>query len=163
MSFDVNKFKNEILLAVSQLIDSRLGPARVEPQVAPAPEKKEDSRAVFYRYVRPLYEAPNGVIHLHPTKGLTLRFEMDYNTRAVMVSYSICNGDLFSKEAGRVAADNTRRARSIAFPLPATGFDADGIVSYFMDVIRAHRHEASAQRGSVDRMLQQYRESQFLL
>ena len=167
MSFDLNKFKQEILLAVSQLLDARLGSVQQgQPVQAAQPEvkqeKPEEIRAVFYRYVRPLYEAPNGTIHFHPTKGLTLRFELDYVGRYALVSYSICNGDLFSKQAGREAADNTRQTRSIAFPLPKQGFDADGIVSHFMDVIRAHRDEADVQRGCVDRMLRQYRESQFL-
>lgn len=63
---------------------------------------------VVYRYIRPnsdYWDWPDEYSLNENLYGITVRFDIDYLTRIVSASWSICEGDNFSKEIGRNRAD----------------------------------------------------------
>lgn len=160
MKFDMNQLKRDILRAVEALVNAKIAEINDEDPVKSVGGPADPlTNAIFYRYVRPLYTDKSGVVQLHPTKGVTLRFNMDYVTRCVSVSYSICDGDLFSKQIGREIAAASWSDRCIMFSIPDGGFDCNGIVASFVKIIHDARWQAGAQRASVDDIIKQYRDS----
>jgi hypothetical protein len=130
---NLQKIRNQIMSAVARTLDIELALAFD----AASKQKLPLDGAKFYRYIRPLYLDPNCELQLHPTKGVTLFFNMDYITRMCTVSYSICDGELFDKSIGRLIASASASERSFMFPIPSGGFNENGIVDYVVRLVSA--------------------------
>lgn len=152
---NLKQIREQIMQAVAKVVDAELEKVRLaQEQVKTV--KGVLNGAQFYRYIRPLYVDRNGGVNLHPTKGATLFFDLDYNTRECRVSYSICDGDLFSRETGRMLARESGIYRSITFSLPPGGFDERGIVDYFVRLAKSAPDKGD-QASNISKIARMYR------
>jgi hypothetical protein len=103
----------------------------------------------FYRYIRSFDEIVDEFGFIvdcvpSPKRGVTLKFDIDYDTRIVTVHYAITKNDLFNKKIGQKVCDQYPD-RFFSFTYPENGFDYMGIVGYFINgVIKDTIHCASS-------------------
>lgn len=150
--------------AKSQLNKIKSSSNKKQEKSSPA-QDPELTNPVFYRFIRPAYIDKQGYIHSnHPKQGSTLRIELDYAKREILVNYSICDGDLFSRDIGRKFADARRSNddKTIIINMPEKDSpileNFGGIVPYIIDELLSIKRLSDDHElvSDINKILDQY-------
>lgn len=71
--------------------------------------EQNEYTVVVYRHIRPdqyVWDEDYDVLTHDNMYGITVRFDIDFNTGMVTAGWTICHGVNFSKEVGRYLADH---------------------------------------------------------